>query len=229
MDIKKFEATYHVSFTNEALLQQAFTHSSYANEHRTDQIVDNERLEFLGDAVLELTISEFLYEKYTKMSEGELSKFRAAIVCEESLYHFAKTLQFNDFVLLGKGEERTGGRMRPALLADVFEAFLGALYLDQGFDVCLQFMERYIYPTISRDAFSHMMDYKTQLQELVQKEKGAKLAYAVIEEKGPSHNKQFVVEAEVNGKHRATGRGRTKKDAEQQAAKSLYEHLSYND
>src|SRR5699024_6638706 len=130
--------------------------------------------------------------------------------------------------LLGKGEERTGGRNRPALLADVFEAFLGALYLDQGLYICLQFMEKYIYPTITRDAFSHMMDYKTQLQELVQKEKGADLTYEVIDEKGPSHHKQFIVEANVNDAHRARGKGRTKKDAEQQAAKLLYEQLSHD-
>lgn len=226
MDIKSFQNTFNIEFNDEQLWKQAFTHSSYANEHRGNKVVDNERLEFLGDAVLELTISHYLYDTYEKMSEGELSKFRAAIVCEESLFHFAEQLNFNAYILLGKGEERTGGRNRPALLADVFEAFLGALYLDQGLDVCLQFMQKYIYPQISRDAFSHMMDYKTQLQELVQKEKGAELSYIVIDERGPSHNKQFIVEANVNNKHKAIGKGRTKKDAEQQAAKSLYEILS---
>lgn len=228
MNVKQLQEKYGIQFNNEQLCKQAFTHSSYANEHRGSQVVDNERLEFLGDAVLEITISHYLYDTYEEMSEGELSKFRAAIVNEESLYHFAKELQFNRYILLGKGEERTGGRNRPALLADVFEAFLGALYLDQGLEACLQFMSKYIYPQISRDALSHMMDYKTQLQELVQKEKGAELRYKVIAEKGPSHNKQFIVEANVNNIHQAVGKGRTKKDAEQKAAKLLYEQLSTN-
>ena len=129
-----------VSFQNEKLLFQAFTHSSYVNEHRKMRYQDNERLEFLGDAVLELTVSQYLFEQYANMSEGELTKLRANIVCESSLVLFANELKFGDYVLLGKGEEITGGRTRPALLADVFEAFIGALYLDRGLDEVRKFL-----------------------------------------------------------------------------------------
>lgn len=131
---REFQQRISVHFKNEKLLYQAFTHSSYVNEHRKKPYEDNERLEFLGDAVLELTISQFLFAKYPAMSEGDLTKLRAAIVCEPSLVSLAHELSFGDLVLLGKGEEMTGGRKRPALLADVFEAFIGALYLDQGLE-----------------------------------------------------------------------------------------------
>src|SRR5690625_1113613 len=209
MDVrfKKLEKSLSVRFKNQQLMKQAFTHSSYVNEHQKNHLVDNERLEFLGDAVLELAVSDYLYNQYEQMSEGELTKLRASIVCEESLYHFADILKFNQYILLGKGEERTGGRNRQALLADVFEAFLGALYLDQGMDICQSFLERYIFPHITSDAFSHAMDYKTILQELVQKEKGSTLEYTIIEEKGPSHRKEFVAEVIVNGNKRTSGTG----------------------
>ncbi|GIW50505.1 MAG: hypothetical protein KatS3mg080_1116 [Anoxybacillus sp.] len=131
---KQFQEQIGIFFRNEKLLIQAFTHSSYVNEHRKRLHEDNERLEFLGDAVLELTVSQYLFEQFPQMSEGELTKMRAAIVCEPSLVTFAHALSFGDLVLLGKGEELTGGRMRPSLLADVFEAFIGALYLDQGME-----------------------------------------------------------------------------------------------
>src|SRR5690625_1314276 len=134
MDVrfKKLEKSLSVRFKNQQLMKQAFTHSSYVNEHQRNHLSDNERLEFLGDAVLELAVSAYLYNRYDKMAEGELTKLRANIVCEESLFHFAEILEFSQYILLGKGEERTGGRNRQALLADVFEALLGALYLDQG-------------------------------------------------------------------------------------------------
>src|SRR5690625_3816075 len=207
MNVQKLEETFSLSFSNCELIRQAFTHSSYVNEHQKKHLSDNERLEFLGDAVLELTVYDYLFAKYEQMSEGELTKLRASIVCEESLFHFAQQLKFNEYILLGKGEERTGGRNRQALLADVFEAFLGALYLDQGFDICQSFLERYIFPHITSDAFSHAMDYKTILQELVQKEKGSTLEYTIIEEKGPSHRKEFVAEVIVNGNKRTSGTG----------------------
>ena len=226
MDIDKFEKNFTIKFQQKSLLTQAFTHSSYANEHQGDVIEDNERLEFLGDAVLELGISEYLYKKYGKMSEGELSKFRASIVCEESLYQFSKLLKFNQYVLLGKSEEHTGGRNRQSLLADVFEAFLGALYIDQGFDACFKFLEKHIFPTISRDVYSHKMDYKTQLQELIQKDKNSSLHYKVVDEIGPSHNKKFVIEVHVNDQYVDEGIGKSKKEAEQLAAKNMLNRLN---
>ncbi len=225
MDIGKFEQKFSVNFQDKALLIQAFTHSSYANEYQGGTIEDNERLEFLGDAVLELGVSEYLFKKNDDMSEGELSKQRASIVCEESLFQFSTFLNFNEFVLIGKSEERTGGRTRQSLLADVFEAFLGALYIDQGFETCYKFLDKNVFPAITRDVYSHKMDYKTQLQEIIQKDKHAKLFYKVIDEIGPSHNKKFVIEVHVNDLLVEKGTGRSKKEAEQLAAKKMLKKL----
>jgi ribonuclease-3 len=155
-----------------------------------------------------------------------MTKLRAAIVCEPSLHHFARDLQFGDQLLLGKGEEQTGGRERPAILADAFEAFLGALYLDRGFDVILQFMDKYVFPKISTGAFSHAMDYKSQLQELVQQYRNATAEYTIVEEKGPSHDKEFVSEVTIKGKGSGRGVGRTKKEAEQRAAKNALDSFN---
>lgn len=225
VNMEQIKKELSIQFDDDALLTQAFTHSSYVNEHQQKRLTDNERLEFLGDAVLELAVSDFLFKKYTKMKEGEMTKLRANIVCEESLYYFANILKLHKYILLGKGEERTGGRHRQALLADVFEAFLGALYLDQGMASCQRFLEKYIFPHITADAFSHGMDYKTQLQEIVQKEKGSKIEYCIVDEKGPSHAKQFKAQLLVNGKNKTIGIGKTKKEAEQNAAKSMLERF----
>jgi len=214
----KFQREIGIQFLNERLLKQAFTHSSYVNEHRRKPYEDNERLEFLGDAVLELTVSQYLYRKYPLMSEGELTKLRAAIVCEPSLVTFAHALSFGKLVLLGKGEELTGGRERPALLADVFEAFVGALYLDQGMEVVNSFLTKVVFPKIDEGAFSHVMDYKSQLQELVQRDAAGVIEYRIHQEKGPAHNKEFVSNVSLNGEILGTGVGRSKKEAEQKAA-----------
>ncbi|MBD3106759.1 ribonuclease III [Bacillus sp. AGMB 02131] len=218
MKFDKFQREIGIRFLNERLLKQAFTHSSYVNEHRRKPYEDNERLEFLGDAVLELTVSQYLYRKYPLMSEGELTKLRAAIVCEPSLVTFAHALSFGKLVLLGKGEELTGGRERPALLADVFEAFIGALYLDQGMDVVNSFLTKVVFPKIDEGAFSHVMDYKSQLQELVQRDAAGVIEYRIHQEKGPAHNKEFVSNVSLNGEILGTGVGRSKKEAEQKAA-----------
>lgn len=225
MDIKTVQKKLGITFHNEKILKQAFTHSSYVNEHPHKHFSDNERLEFLGDAVLELAVSDYLYKLHHNMAEGDLTKLRANIVCEDSLYHFSDVLGFNEYILLGKGEERTGGRNRHALLADVFEAFLGALYLDQGMATCQQFLEKHVFPHIIDDTFSHVMDYKTELQELIQQEKGNYLQYQIIEEKGPSHAKEFHAEVVINDHQRARGIGRSKKEAEQAAAKNMLEKL----
>jgi len=207
-----------VRFHDESVLRQAFTHSSYVNEQRGKRISDNERLEFLGDAVLELTVSQFLYKTFPKMSEGEMTKLRAAIVCEPSLVKFAELLNFGDLVLLGKGEELTGGRQRPALLADVFEAFVGALYLDQGVDAVFSFMEKYVYPRVDKGEFAQVTDFKSQLQEFVQQDNLGDIQYRIVEEKGPAHNREFVSEVLLNNRSLGVGSGRSKKEAEQQAA-----------
>ncbi len=218
MKFDQFQREIGFQFTNERLLKQAFTHSSYVNEHRRKPYEDNERLEFLGDAVLELTISQYLYKKYPLMSEGELTKLRAAIVCEPSLVTFANALSFGNLVLLGKGEELTGGRERPALLADVFEAFIGALYLDQGMEAVFKFLQQTVFPKIDEGAFSHVMDYKSQLQELIQRDAAGSIEYKIQLEKGPAHNKEFISNVYLNGEIMGTGVGRSKKEAEQKAA-----------
>ncbi|MGE7595084.1 ribonuclease III [Peribacillus frigoritolerans] len=215
---KQLQENLGFHFKDENLLKQAFTHSSYVNEHRRKPYEDNERLEFLGDAVLELTISKYLYQKYPMMSEGELTKLRAAIVCEPSLVAFANSLSYGEYVLLGKGEEMTGGRERPAMLADVFEAYIGALYLDQGLEPVVQFLTNVVFPKIDEGAFSHVMDYKSQLQELVQRDAIGVLQYKILQEKGPAHNREFVSTVSLNGEELGSGIGKSKKEAEQHAA-----------
>ncbi len=212
-------------FRNEKLVIQAFTHSSYVNEHRIRPFQDNERLEFLGDAVLELAVSQYLYKKFETMSEGEMTKLRAAIVCEPSLAKFAIDLDFGGIVLLGKGEEMTGGRERPALLADVFESFVGALFLDQGLEAVFYFLSQTIYPKIDEGAFSHMMDFKSQLQEFIQRDGLGAIQYQIVQERGPAHAREFVSEVILNNETLGLGIGRSKKEAEQQAAQKALQKL----
>ncbi|MBO9130190.1 ribonuclease III [Bacillus sp. 165] len=222
---RKFQKKVGVTFKNEKLLIQAFTHSSYVNEHRKKPHEDNERLEFLGDAVLELTVSQYLFQKYPTMSEGELTKLRAAIVCEPSLVQFANELSFGELVLLGKGEEMTGGRERPALLADVFESFIGALYLDQGLEKVWEFLMNVVYPKINNGAFSHVMDFKSQLQELIQRDGSGNIEYKILQERGPAHNREFVSRVSLNGEALGLGSGKSKKEAEQYAAEEALKKL----
>lgn len=226
VNFKKLQEKIGINFENEKLLKQAFTHSSYVNEHRMRTFEDNERLEFLGDAVLELTVSQFLYKKFLTMSEGDLTKLRASIVCEPSLVNFANELSFGQFILLGKGEEMTGGRERPALLADVFEAFIGALYLDQGIEKVCTFLENVVFPKVNEGAFSHVMDFKSQLQEFIQRDGCGPLEYQIVDEKGPAHNREFISEVTLNGKVLGIGKGRSKKEAEQMAAEQALGKLN---
>ncbi|MBU9720380.1 ribonuclease III [Bacillus alkalicola] len=222
---RKFLSSIHIDYQNDELFIQAFTHSSYVNEHRIRPHDDNERLEFLGDAVLELAISQYLFKNYENMSEGEMTKLRAAIVCEPSLAKIADELHFGDYVLLGKGEEMTGGRKRPALLADVFESFIGALYLDVGMEAVYQFLKEHVYPKIEGGAFSHMMDYKSQLQELIQREGQGNIQYKIVQEKGPAHCREFVSEVWLETNQLGKGTGKSKKEAEQMAAQKALEKL----
>ncbi|WP_059104650.1 ribonuclease III [Shouchella shacheensis] len=215
-----------LTFENRKLLIQAFTHSSYVNEQRILSSSDNERLEFLGDAVLELAVSQYLFKAYKGMSEGDMTKLRASIVCEPSLARFAEELDFGRLVLLGKGEEVTGGRTRPALLADVFEAFIGALYLDQGLEAVYVFLSQVMYPKIKEGAFTYKMDFKSQLQEFVQRDNRGQLKYIIAQERGPAHDREFVSEVQLNGKTIGTGSGRSKKEAEQLAAQQALLRLN---
>ena len=222
---KQFLKTLHVPYQDDNVFIQAFTHSSYVNEHRIRPYDDNERLEFLGDAVLELAISQYLFKLFEQMSEGEMTKLRAAIVCEPSLAKLADSLDFGNYVLLGKGEEMTGGRKRPALLADVFEAFIGALYVDLGMEAVYDFLERYVYPKIHDGSFSHMMDFKSQLQEFIQRENQGQVQYRIVEEKGPAHAREFVSEVMLDDDQLGTGVGKSKKEAEQMAAQKALKKL----
>lgn len=217
--------TFGVTFTDESVLIEAFTHSSYANDHRDKEIRNLERLEFLGDAVLEVTVSEYLYHKYPNHPEGQLTRMRASIVRAESLAMLAKDYELNYYLRLGKGEEQMNGRTRPSLLCDVFEAFIGAVFVDQGIEVVKEILKEILFPKIDSGAFSHGMDHKTALQELLQRNGVVTIEYKVMDKRGPDHQKEFVVEVYVEGDSLGMGIGRSKKAAEQSAAKVALEKL----
>ena len=206
---------YH--FQNPHLLKQAMTHSSYANEHKAKGYHDNERLEFLGDAVLEVVSSEFLFRHYPALPEGDLTKLRASIVCEPTLALCARELDLGDFMLLGKGEEHTGGRKRDSIVSDAMEALIGAIYLDGGFASAKEFVHRFIMTDIEHKKLFY--DSKTILQEQVQKNwHDGEISYVLTGEEGPDHDKTFLVDLYVAGEKKSSGKGRTKKAAEQDAA-----------
>lgn len=210
---------FGLTFQDTTLLETAFTHTSYANEHRLLNISHNERLEFLGDAVLQLLISEYLYDRFPEKPEGELSKLRSMMVREESLAGFSRDCQFDQYIRLGKGEEKNGGRSRETILGDLFEAFLGALLLDQGVEAVRSFITVHIIPKIEKGQFERVVDYKTQLQEILQAGGDVQIRYQVLQESGPAHAKEFLVGVFLNDQKLAQGLGRSKKLAEQEAAK----------
>ena len=207
---------FQIVFSDTSLLDTAFTHTSYANEHRLLKISHNERLEFLGDAVLELTSSEFLFYQYADLPEGKLTKKRASIVCEPTLALCAKEISLGDYLLLGKGEEATGGRNRNSIISDAMEALIGAIYLDGGFANAKEFVHKYILNDIENKQLFY--DSKTTLQEIVQAQYEDDVKYVLVKEEGPDHNKSFYVEALLGDKKLGEGCGHTKKAAEQQAA-----------
>ena len=214
-DLKKFQEKIGYQFKDEQLLRQALTHSSYANEKHLKKLSDNERLEFLGDAVLELTSSEFLFTHYPKLTEGQLTKLRASIVCEPTLAQCTEEISLGDYLLLGKGEDQTGGRTRKSILSDAMEAVIGAIYLDGGFANAKEFVLKYIMTDIENKHLFY--DSKTILQEVVQGEH-EQLTYVLLEETGPDHDKSFTVGVLIGNKEISTGTGHTKKAAEQEAA-----------
>lgn len=222
---EKLKKDFGISFKDDELLETAFTHTSYANEHRLLNISHNERLEFLGDAVLQLIISDYLYRKYPKKPEGELSKQRSTIVREESLAGFSRDCGFDAFVRLGKGEEKTGGRHREKILEDLFEAFLGALLLDKGVEEVKAFLYRVIIPKIEKGEYEQVKDYKTALQERLQVDGDIIIKYEVTAEKGPAHDKIFEIQVKVNDEVISNGQGRSKKSAEQEAAKKALDQI----
>ncbi len=229
--ITRLEKKLGYRFRNPSLLKQALVHRSYAHEHPEAVDGDNERLEFLGDAVLSLAMSHLLVEKFPKLDEGALSKIRASLVNEESLAEVGQVLNLGELLLLGKGEERTGGRQKPSLIADAVEAVLGAIYLDGGLDPAFRVVRRFLGSTLDRasgemDPVQSLdKDYKTQLQELTQAHWKETPRYQVVREEGPDHDKTFHVEAYLNGELLASGIGKTKKAAEQAAAREALERL----
>lgn len=221
--LKEFQEIIGYKFNNKALLKQALIHSSYANEKGMGKKGSNERLEFLGDAVLELVSSEFLYEKYKDKTEGELSKLRASFVCEAALNFCSKQIRLGEFVLLGKGEETTGGRERPSIISDCFEALIGAVYLDGGFANAKELILNYILNDVDNKVFFY--DSKTILQEIVQKDGANTLEYKLLEEAGPDHEKLFSSAVYIDGKMMGKASGYSKKEAEQMAAFKALEKL----
>lgn len=203
-------------FHNKDLLRQAMSHSSYVNEIKIKGYRNYERLEFLGDAVLELISSDFLFSEYPDLSEGKLTKLRSSIVCEFTLSDVARKLQYGDFVLLSKGEEQTGGRNRNSILCDLFESVLGAIYLDGGMEPAKKYVHQFLLTDIDNKQLFY--DAKTTLQEMLQKGTKGVVSYKLLEEKGPDHNKCFITAVCVDNQQLAIGEGSSKKNAEQMAA-----------
>ena len=221
-----FEKLIGVKFNDIELLNTALTHTSYANE-RERQIPDNEKLEFLGDAVLELSSSTYLYNNFTDFSEGELTKTRASIVCQDTLARLARKLNIGGLLLLGRGEEANGGRERDSTLEDAFEAVIGAIYLDQGWEIAKDYVIRQLAPEFeSAKDGSNRRDYKTTLQEIIQQMPPSRLSYIEISVSGPDHNRTFEYAVDIDGKIYGRGIGKSKKSAEQMAAKKTLELLS---
>ena len=225
--IKDLETAIGYRFRNIQLLQNALTHSSYANERWHNSLLSNERLEFLGDSVLGMLVAEYLYRNFPDRPEGELTRMRADMVCEQTLAAAANKIGIGEHLMLGHGEERLGGRNRNSILADAMESVIAACFLDGGIQAALKVVQQFILVEVPVTKL-HNVDYKTQLQELVQQKKNQVLSYALVGESGPDHDKHFEVEVSLNGKVVGSGSGSSKKRAEQSAAASAIEKLFPN-
>ena len=225
--IKDLEKAIGYHFHNISLLQNALAHSSYANERWHNSLMSNERLEFLGDSILGMLVADHLYRTFPNRPEGELTRMRADMVCEGSLAKVANGLNLGEHLLLGKGEERFGGRSRNSILADAVESVIAACYLDGGMDAAVQFVQKFILVNVPVTKMQNA-DYKTALQELVQQKKNQVLSYTLVGESGPDHDKQFQVELTLNGEVVGVGTGSSKKRAEQMAAQAALEKLYPN-
>ena len=222
--IKDLETALGYRFRNISLLQNALTHSSYANERWHNSLLSNERLEFLGDSILGMAVAEYLFKNFPDRPEGELTRMRADMVCEQSLAAVANRVDLGSHLLLGHGEEQGGGRTRPSILADAVESVIAASFLDGGMDAAAGIVQRFVLTNVPVKKL-HNRDYKTGLQELVQQKKNQVLSYALVGESGPDHDKIFLVEVSLNGKVVGKGTGSSKKRAEQDAARSAIEKL----
>ena len=214
-------------FKNPALLNEALTHSSYANEHKSQHIKYNERLEFLGDSVLSIVVSDYIYKNCPELPEGELTKLRASVVCVKSVYVCAKIGVLGQYLIFRLGVCRHGGADRPSILSDAFEALIAAIYIDGGIEPASKHILNFVIPAIKNSKKKKINDYKTTLQEIIQKNPGEKLEYVLVKESGPDHNKHFVVEVHLNSNVIGKGGGRSKKEAEQQAAREALELMGY--
>lgn len=215
--MNNLEKAINYEFKDKSLLSLALTHSSYANE-TGNQTKCNERLEFLGDSVLSIIVSDYIY-KHFETPEGELTKLRASLVCEEALFDFAREINLGNYIKLGKGEQNNGGNKRPSILSDAFEALIAAMYLDGGIEPARNFVLRFVKEDLIDRKKISFKDYKTELQEVIQKNPEEKIVYVLTDEQGPDHDKTFTVSIELNSLSIASGKGRTKKAAEQAAAK----------
>lgn len=222
--IKDLENAIGYRFKNITLLQNALAHSSYANERWHDSLKSNERLEFLGDSILGMVVAEYLYRNFPDRPEGDLTRMRADMVCERSLAMIAERIDLGKHLLLGNGEESSGGRTRDSILADAVESVIAACFLDGGMEPARKFIDGFVLTDVPVRKLRNA-DYKTALQELVQQKKNQVLSYALVEESGPDHDKHFVVQVSLNGAVVGTGEGRSKKKAEQDAAHNAIEHL----
>ncbi len=219
--IKELQKKINYTFNDPKLLKTALTHSSFANEHGLSKQNCNERLEFLGDSVLSIIVSQYLFSKTPMLPEGELTRIRATIVCENSLFQFAKSIELGNYMSFGKGEKASGGALRPSILADCFEAVLAALYLDGGLEIARSFVLSFVEKLDVSGKVSR--DYKTELQEVIQQNPEERLKYALISEQGPDHDKTFLFEVRLNGNVIGKGQGHSKKQAEQEAARQALE------
>ena len=224
--MQELERKLNYAFRNPALLQEALNHSSYANEHRAAHLHSNERLEFLGDSVLGFVTAEFLFQRHPEAPEGDLTRIRAALVCEQSLYEVAQRLDLGQYLKMGRGEEGGGGRERTSILADAVEAVFAAVYLDGGMDAARALIHRCLLDAQRESVVEERRrDYKTALQELVQRQADQVLTYHMIGEAGPDHDKTFQAEVQLNGSAIGAGSGHSKKEAEQSAARDALEKM----
>lgn len=222
----ELEESIQYTFKNKKLLTEALSHSSYANENKRNR-KSNERLEFLGDSVLSIVVSQYLFEHFSHFPEGDLTKIRASLVCEKSLYVFAKQINLGHYLLLGKGEENTGGRERTSILADAFEALIAAIYLDGGLEAAKKHILHFIPEDLDAQKHAAFNDYKTILQEVIQQNPEEKVEYIIVDQSGPDHNKAFTVQVCLNSNVIGRGTGKSKKEAEQMAAREALELMGY--
>lgn len=216
--LQKLADRLQITFTDYDMLSLALTHPSFMLEGDESHLKNNQRLEFLGDAVVDLIAGQYLFDMFPDKPEGELTKMRAALVCENSLANAARRINLGEYLLIGKGERATGGENRASNLADAWESLMGAIYLQNGIDSVRPILIYYLQPELEQVRKGHFGDYKTQLQEVVQQQKDATIHYAIIRDEGPAHNKVFTAEVYINGEAKAIGVGKTKKEAEQNAA-----------